>query len=263
LSQLEAALGVILFERSTRSLVLTEAGALYLEGVRPILRSLEEADAAVRSRGPDVRGPLRVNAPMMFGMARLVSILPRFMELHPQVALDIRLDDRLNEDPTALADVTLRIAAMPAEDHATATLCTVERHVCAAPSYLERRSAPAAPGDIANHDCLHYGNLASGSEWVLHKHGASERVEVRGRLVSNNGAVLLEAALAGHGLTILPDFVAQPYLEAGRLIRALPDWQPSNIHAFAIMPFLHRQDPRIRAFVAFLQDGLRPQVSRG
>ncbi|MGY2046670.1 LysR substrate-binding domain-containing protein [Methylobacterium sp. JK268] len=256
LAALEADLDVALFERSTRSLVLTEAGAAYLDTVRRVLRDLDAADAAVRSGMAEVRGPLRVNAPMLFGMLRLAALIPEFLARYPEVALDVRLDDRLIEDPSALADVTLRIAATAPEDYATRVLCTVARHLCAAPTYLSRRGHPASPDAIREHACLHYGNLASGGEWVLDRAGEVRRIPIRGHLAANNGLVLREAALAGQGIAILPDFVCAAYLAAGQLEVVLPDWRVPDIHVFAMVPSVRQHAPKLQAFIDFLAERL-------
>lgn len=242
-----------LFRRSTRALVLTEEGAEYLEGARTILQDLDEA--AVRARGLRERpqGPLHINAPMMFGTLWLAPRVPDFMRRYPEVALDFSFDDRLIDLPAPGVDVVLRLAEAPGSDLAVEALGTVGRAVYASPAYVRAHGQPRSPRDLADHTCLHYGYLASGSEWVLRgPEGAVERARASGPLVSNNGAVLAHAAVAGHGLVILPDFLAEQFTRDDRLLRLLDGWTPPALTLFALSPPLHGRARRLRAFVDFV-----------
>ena len=259
IAQLEAELDMPLFRRSTRALTLTEAGAEYLEDARRILRDLDVAAVRARGLGEQPQGPLQVNAPMMFGTLWLAPRVPDFLRLYPEIALHVAFDDRLIDLPAPGVDVVLRLAEAPGSNLAVEALGTVGRAVYASPAYLRTHGRPRSPRDIEGHACLHYGYLASGSEWVLRgPEGAVERARVSGPLVSNNGAVLSHAAVAGHGLVILPDFLAEPFTGDGRLLRVLDGWAPPTLTLFALSPPLYGRARKLRAFIDFVAAQFAP-----
>ena len=253
IAQLEADLDMRLFERSTRALTLTEAGAEYLERTRNILRDLDEAAVKARDSQERPYGPLHVNAPMMFGTVWLAPRVPEFLSAYPDVALNLSLDDYLIDLPASGFDLVLRLAEEPGSHSAVQALGEVERAVYASDEYIRQHGKLASPNDVEHHDCLHYGYLATGSEWVLRGPGnAVERVRIRGQMVSNNGVVLSQAAVAGHGLVILPDFVAAPLHRNGQLQRVLEDWAPPPLTLFAISAPLQGRTRKLRAFTDFV-----------
>ncbi|MBV9076287.1 MAG: LysR family transcriptional regulator [Methylobacteriaceae bacterium] len=258
-AQLEADLGTRLIERSTRSLSLTPGGAAYLDGVRGAVAALDEAERSLRARATAVRGPLRVNAPLAFGMLKLAPLVPDFLRLHPGISLDLKLDDSLLDQVGPDCDLLLRIAARPLGELAATRICTVLRSLCAAPAYLADAAPPTRPADLASHACLHYGNLASGAQWVFQKGRTTAHVPIRGPLASNNGFVLATAAAAGHGLAILPGFLADPLVAEGRLVRVMTDWAVPAIHVFAMASPVHQRDGRVGALQRFLLERLRPE----
>ena len=258
ITQLEAYLDMRLFERSTRALTLTEAGAEYLERTRTILRDLDEA--AVKARDSQERpfGPLHVNAPMMFGTVWLAPRMPEFLGSYPDIALDLTLDDRLIDLPASGVDLVLRLAEEPGSHSAVQVLGEIGRAVYASDGYIRQHGTPSSPQDFEHHSCLHYGYLATGSEWVLRGPGGTvERVRIRGRMVSNNGVVLSQAAVAGHGLVILPDFVAAPLHRDGLLRRVLDDWTPPPLTLFAISAPLQGRTRKLKAFTDFVAEQFR------
>ena len=254
---LEHRLGVVLLVRTSRALALTDAGREYHERVVDILARLAEAEQAIAGQQHEAQGPLRVNAPMTFGLRRIAPLLPAFLERFPKVAVDLHLDDRILDPVEGGFDVTVRVAALGDSALVARRLCAVPRVFCASPGYLARRGLPATPQDLRDHDCLHYGYLAGGTEWQLARRGeAAVEVAVRGRLCSNNAEALQVAAVAGHGITLLPRVVVEQDLAVGRLQAVLADWEAPAIGAHALYVRAPRVAAKIRAFVEHLAGAL-------
>lgn len=254
---LERSLGVQLLLRTSRSLTVTDAGRGYHETVVDVLARLAEADAVIASRQHEPQGSLRINAPMSFGVHRLARLLPAFMQRYPRISVDLHLDDRLIDPVEGGYDVTVRIAALADSDLVARRLCDIPRLLCASPGYIASHGAPAAPQDLRQHACLHYGYLATGSDWRLESHaGRVESVAVRGPLCSNNAEALLEVARGGAGVVLLPRFLAEQAIAAGELLELLPDWQAPQIGAYALFVKQRSLPAATRVFVDFLVERL-------
>jgi DNA-binding transcriptional LysR family regulator len=254
---LERSLGVQLLVRTSRALTLTDAGRDYHETALEVLARLAEADAVIASRQHEPQGSLRINAPMSFGVHRLARMLPAFMERYPRISIDLHLDDRIIDPVEGGYDVTVRIAALADSQFIARRLCDVPRTLCAAPAYVSRHGSPAVPQDLRRHACLHYGYLASGSDWRLESHGVrAESVPVRGPLCSNNAEALLEAARGGAGVALLPRFLAVQAIDAGELVELLPGWHAPPIGAYALFVKQRSLPAATRVFVDFLVERL-------
>jgi DNA-binding transcriptional LysR family regulator len=237
---LEQRLGAPLLVRTNRSLSLTDAGREYHERVVDILARLAEAEQALAGRQQEPQGPLRVNAPMTFG---------------------VHLDDRMLDPVEGGFDVTVRIAALADSSLVARRLCAVPRVLCASPAYLASRGEPARPEDLRSHACLHYGYLASGSDWLLENDaGVGVSVSVKGAMCSNNAEALQEAAIGDCGIALLPRFVVAADLRLGRLAEVLPGWQAPGIAAHALFVHTPCLPAKVRAFVDHLVAGLQARV---
>jgi DNA-binding transcriptional LysR family regulator len=255
---LEQRLGVALLVRTNRALALTEAGRDYHERVVDVLARLSEAEQAVAGHQQEPQGPLRINAPMSFGVRLLAPLLPAFLRRYPQVRVELHLDDRMLDPVEGGFDVTVRVAALADSPLVARRLCEVPRVLCASPGYLRRRAAPTRPEDLRGHDCLHYGYLAAGSDWRLET-AAGERasVAVQGALCSNNAEALQQAALGDCGIALLPRFVVADDLRLGRLMPVLAGWEAPRIAAHALFVRAPCLPARLRAFVDHVVEGLR------
>ncbi len=257
---LEAELGAPLFQRSTRAMSLTTTGEALLERAPTIVHLLDEALLSVSGSKDTPRGPLRVNAPMSFGQRYLAPLLPGFHAAFPEVQIRLDLDDRFVDPAKSGADVTLRIAQLPPDLSLVARpLAIAPRWLVAAPSYLARWGAPKHPQELAQHACLHYGETSQGSQWQFRSNDTLFSAAAKGPVCSNNGDVLLQAAEAGLGLTVLPHFLLQDAIDAGRLQVVMQDWQVTpDIGVFALYATGSRSSPSVRAFVEYLERQLAP-----
>jgi len=253
---LEEAIGVQLLQRTTRSLHLTEAGAEYYEAARELLASLDETEQRARDGVGELRGVLRVNAPMSFGLRRLGPLIPLFHQQHPNVELQLVLSDQQVDPVRGGFDVTIRIASLPDSSLVARLLAPAPRIMVASPAYLARAGTPRTPKDLTNHQCLNYGYLQSGVSLQLSNGKETQRVNVTGPLHANNGDLLAQAAQAGMGIALLPDFIVEDALAAGTLVPVLCEWQAPAISINAVYPSSRRVPQKTRAFIEFLVKAL-------
>ncbi|KAF2395162.1 LysR family transcriptional regulator [Pseudomonas frederiksbergensis] len=256
---LEEAIGVQLLQRTTRSLHLTEAGAEYYDAARELIASLDEAEQRARDGVGELRGVLRINAPMSFGLRRLGPLIPVFHELHPNIELQLVLSDQQVDPVRGGFDVTLRIASMPDSSMVARLLAPAPRIMVASPAYLKRAGTPHVPKDLTHHQCLNYGYLQSGVSLQLSNGKETQRVNVTGPLHANNGDLLAQAAEAGMGIALLPDFIVEEALTAGRLVSVLCEWQAPPITINAVYPSARRVPQKTRTFIDFLIKELAPR----
>lgn len=258
---LEATLGARLFHRTTRSLTLTEAGQGFYEKAARILADIDEATASVSQLQAAPRGRLRVNAPTSFGIHHLMSAIPAFLARHPEVEIDMTLNDRFVDLVDEGFDMAVRIGRLADSSLVARRLAPVQRVVCASPAYLAARGVPMTPDDLPAHSCLCYSYMALSDEWrFITAEGGPWPVEVRGPLRTNNGDALREAVLQGVGLGYLPTFIIGEDLQAGRVVAVLADYvPPEGAAVHAVYPHARHLSPKVRAFVDFLAERFGPQ----
>lgn len=253
IADLENRLGARLFNRTTRSLTLTEAGQGYVERCQHILSDLEEADRAVSNLQAEPRGTLRINAPMSFGVLHLSPLIPLFLERYPQVDIDMAMNDRIVNLVEEGFDLAIRIAKLVDSSLIARRLAPARRVVSASPAYLTKYGIPRTPGDLTRHCCLSYSNMTLSDEWsFVTAEGHRWPVEVHGRLRVNNPDTLREAALAGAGLVMLPSFMVGRDLQAGTLVPVLSEFLVQDIAIYAVYPANRHLSPKVRTFVEFL-----------
>ena len=235
--ELEEAVGVRLLNRSTRSLSLTDAGERLFTFYGQVVDDLEgiEAEAAgTGSRAAPSR--LRVVFPHTFATRRLDAALCRFREEHPNVDLEIRLDD----SPTDLIrdgfDLSIRIAPSLRSSTIARRIALVPIVTCASPAYLERRGTPHVPAELAEHECLIYTDNDPPEEWTFNKDGERIVQRVRGSVKANSGDLLRALAVAGQGVIFQPAFIVGAEIAAGRLVPILEEFEALPRTAFAIYP---------------------------
>ena len=253
ISSLENELGVRLFNRTTRSLALTEAGQDYFERVTRILSDIEEAQATVTHLQTTPRGKLRISAPMSFSILHLSSALPDFLEQYPDIEIDITMNDRFVDLIEEGFDIGIRIGRLTDSTMKVHKLASLKRIVCASPAYLARYGSPRTPDDLKHHNCLCYSNMTSREEWrFITAEGLASSVKVKGRLQANNGDVLRVAALKGMGIAYLPSFMIGADLQAAALVSLLTESTPQDAGIYAIFPPSRQVSTKVRAFIDFL-----------
>ena len=230
---LEKRLGVRLLNRTTRSLSLTDAGVRLYEGAAPALATLREAEAAASRQQLVPEGRLKVSLPMAFGSRAAAPPLLRLACEHPGLELDLRFSDRYVDLVAEGFDLAVRVGALADSSMIARRLCTTRRIVCASPSYLEAREPPTRPSDLRDHECLRYSEQVGGSAW---RFAGAVTVNVSGRVQADSGTALFDAAVAGLGVTWLPDFYLDEALADGRLVPLLEEHEADALSVSAIYP---------------------------
>lgn len=261
---LEERLSVRLLNRTTRTLNLTEAGAGYFERCRQIVQDAEEADRAASQLQREPRGDLRINAPMTFGSMHLAPALPDFLCQYPDMSVDLVLNDRVIDLVDEGFDVAIRIARMPDSSLIARKIAPCRMVLCAAPSYLSQFGTPTTAQDLTGHRCLLYSLSASPREWTLSGPDGPVTIRVNGPLRANNGQALMDAAVNGLGILMLPTFIAGDHLADGSLTPILTDFTPQPLTINAVYPHNRHLSAKVRAFVDFMVErfGKTPEWDR-
>ena len=265
IAELERAAGVPLVRRTTRSVGLTEAGRQLVDDTRGAFERIAESFAGVCDRAGVPHGRLRVTAPVALARQQLVPRLPAFLRAYPEVRLELDMSDNLRSLTLEGLDLAIRHTAVAPDTHVAWLLCTTQSVLVANRAYLRRTGMPRTPDDLRQHDCLHYPRTQEAPAWTFEPMvpGASPRltVPVTGPLAANNSEALRDAALAGLGIALVPDFSAQAALQAGKLVEVLPDWRPvgtfsETIHA--IRPYSAHVPRAVAVFVEWLREAFAP-----
>lgn len=250
----EARLKVRLLNRNTRGVSLTEAGALYYDKCKAIVRATQEADSVVQLRQTQAQGLLRVGSSVAFGRRVLVPLALEFMQQHPQLQVDLSFEDRYTDLVAQGIDVAVRMGKLADSSLGARFLGTNPWLMVASPKYLKKHGAPKRPADLSGHETLIYSSVQGNDVWrILSPRGEAATVPVTARLRSNNLSAVLAAARSHLGIAALPWYVASDSLAAGAVVEvlkghALPE---QEIHAVYPSPKLVPQ--KVQAFIAFLQ----------
>lgn len=253
---LEEMVGVQLLMRTTRSLHLTAQGAEYFDSAQEILASLDEAEERARAGVGQISGVLKINAPLSFGTRVLAPLLPEFHRQNRLVELQVSLTDQLIDPVRGGFDVTIRIANLADSSLAARRIMPADRLLVASPEYLATTGTPQRPEDLAHHSFLHYGCTQGGTTLPLKRGSETVRVQPIGPAIADNGDVLATLAEAGMGITLLPRFIVDEALRAGRLVPILPEWKAPPIAVNALYPAAKRVPKKTRGFIDFLVERL-------
>ncbi|MEE8434485.1 MAG: LysR substrate-binding domain-containing protein [bacterium] len=254
ISRLEDRLGARLLHRTTRSLALTEVGAVYFEHCRRILDEIAEAEREVADTMAVARGHLRVSVPLAFGPARIAPILPEFLEHYPQVRVSVVALDRDVDLIGEGFDVAIRVARLRDSSLIARRLTSNRRVVCATAGYFAKYGTPRHPPDLDGHNCLVNTVYSPQGAWSFKKGAGLHSVQVRGNLELTSPQALREVALRGLGIGLLPAFLVDADLRAGRLLAVLTDYVSEDADVFLIYPHSRHLSPKVRVFVDFLAD---------
>jgi len=265
ISALEDELGGALLIRTTRRVEVTEAGRRYYEHCLSVLREVDAAQGSVK-RGRVVEGTLVVSAPVTFGLARVSPHVPAVLAKHPGLSIDLRIEDRVIDLVGEGVDVAIRTGS-PIPDSASVVarrLLTFQRVVVASPKYLRRRGEPHSVEALAKHDAVtHLGPIGRPVPWPFTRDGKEITVEVRGTLRSNAPYAVRDAALAGCGIALLPDWLAAPDVAAGRLKILLREYEAAKVVVSGVHRTEMRGAPRVRALLDYLADVYAKEAEKG
>ncbi len=226
IKELEQMAGVLLVQRTTRSMRLTSAGEKLVEELREPFARIEQSFFSVRDTAGPVRGLVRVTAPVAFARQQLVPLIGEFLHDYPQVRLQLDVTDRIVSLSSEGFDLAIRHSDRLPETHVALPLCDTRTLLVASPAYLAAHGLPVMPQDLARHNCLYYPRGVEAPRWSFVSGGGDERIQVQiqGCFATNNSESIRDAALQGLGIAMLPDFSARAALADGALQQVLPEW---------------------------------------
>lgn len=265
LAALETRLGVQLINRTTRRISLSGAGKEYYQAAVKIIGDISELDALTSNAEASLHGQLRLAVPLSFGLCHLTAAINDFIRQNPGLTFDIDFSDRLVNLVEQGIDLAIRISALQDSSLRARRICPVQLKLCASPAYIEAHGAPSTLEDLGHHEILGY-NIGSGTSLrLLDAQGIEHQVQTRPRMVANNGDFLHDMAVAGHGIVLLPTFIAWKSLATGDLVPVLESWPPAALNAWAVYPQTRYLSQRARAFIDFLAErfGDRPYWDAG
>ncbi len=265
IARLEAALGARLLTRTTRKLALTDAGEVYYQRVKGLLQELELAEQAVSALQGDVGGKLKIACSAAFARHVLAPLIPAFQQAYPQISIEVVATDRRVDHLQEKVDVSIRIRQQLEDGIVARKLATVPLLFCATPDYLQRAGCPSSPQALLQHDCLMFRVPVDGKifPWAFIRDGQRYQPELRARFISDDIDMLARMAASGGGITRLADFVAQPYIEDGRLCTLFNKERGPDVEAeaepleyyFCVID-RYAKTPKVTALFDFLMENL-------
>ena len=253
--QLESRLGTSLVER-VRKLRVTDAGREFYARCVGILSDVAAAEEALLNRASELSGPLRLAAPLAFGIRYLAPILSQFAKSHPDICLDVETDDRYVNLQEENFDLAVRLGELRDSALVARPIAPCRKLICASPSYLAERGVPQHPRELHGHDGLLYTHRESNGMWQLPVEGEVQSFRIRARMRTDNGYQMLDAARAGLGLVILPTFLAADAIVAGELVPVLTAFSPVGGQVSAVFRQSKRGSPKIQTFIKFVAERL-------
>lgn len=251
ISQLESQLGVRLLNRTTRYVSMTESGRIYFERCKEMQHFMEEADDMVAGLSSVPKGTLRISAPSVFAHRHLVPLLSEFNQLYPDVNTEIMVSERLVDLVDEGYDLAIRVPYTEDVALVARRLTSCKHVVVASPAYLKTAPKLTEHTDLKHHACMLF-TFTLNHTWPLEKDGEEFPVKVTPVLTSNNPEVLLDAAIAGMGITIMPTFIAYEAIQRGQLKTVLNEYTLFNLDIYAVYASRHYLPAKIRIFIDFL-----------
>ena len=251
-SQLEEHLKTRLLQRTTRKIVPTEAGMLYYQRCQAILLDLSEADSSISNMATSLQGNLLISVPRDFGLLYISPNLPKFIELHPNLHVEIEFEDKRVDLVAEGYDLALRIGYMQDSSLVARKISSSPMHFVASPSYLESRGTPLTPDDLEYHQGLLYKSSLNQVHWQSTKANQIQRYKIQSKVVSNNGMALLEMTKAGLGISNSPDFFVKDALASGELVEILSEYKQKPLDIYVVYPNRRHLPAKVRAFIEFL-----------
>jgi DNA-binding transcriptional LysR family regulator len=252
-TRMESRLGVRLFHRTTRRLVLTAEGEGYFAHCRRILIEMEQAEDELLRHRDAPHGLLRVNCGLTFGQHQLIATIPEFLGRYPNVQLELALTDHIVGLMEEGVDLVIRLGALADSSLVRRKICDFERVICASPDYLKRHGEPRAPEDLRAHNCLYVTTASAHRVWPFDTAEGPLVIEVAGNFSANNASTVLDLALRGLGIACLADYLTSEQIRQGRLVPLLgATHRVERVPLYALYPQGRQRSPKITAMLNFL-----------
>jgi DNA-binding transcriptional LysR family regulator len=259
IAQLEKHLGVKLLVRTTRGLKPTEAGENFYEHAKRAVQEAEEAELKARGVGAALSGRLRISAAVTFARLHVVPRMKRFMAMHPDLNVEVYLDDENVDLVEAGIDVALRMGDLQGSSLTARKIGQSARLVVGTPSYFEATGEPQLPAELLDRQAVIYDQRGGGTLWSFRKVGAEVSVTIRGRVRSNAAEGVREAVFEGMGLAVASEWMFSPELKSGKVRRVLTDWELPPVDLWVVFPTGRNVSLKARAFATFIERELLPE----
>ena len=253
-AKLEDQLGIRLLNRTTRKVSLTEAGTHYVQHAQQILLSIDEMDSQLGGLQQNPKGTLRISAPVSFALKHMAKLITDFQLQYPLVNIELQLNDRKIDIVDEGFDIALRIGNLKDSSLIAKYIAPIRVILCASPEYLKKHGTPKQPEDLKNHRYLHYNYSEIDSKDNIYQWLNAKNIDTRGGFDSNNGDILVEAAIAGAGLALQPTFIASNAISSGQLTQVLADLELKPLGLYAV--YAHRKllPSKVRCFIDFIEN---------
>ncbi|MDD5272287.1 MAG: LysR family transcriptional regulator [Methylovulum sp.] len=259
--QLEGSLGTRLFNRTTRSLSLTDVGASYLERCQQVLLDVEEMESAVTHLQTEPRGVLKISAPPVIGASHITRAISQFLKIHSDLTVDLILQSSHGDLIDEGIDVAIYLGVLDDTSMVARKLASSSMVVCASPDYLARHGVPKTPEDLLEHSCLVNWASSPRNKWQFKNESGHTIITVSGRMQANVADAIRVAAIDGLGLVMLASYVVGRDIEKGKLKAVLENYTLPPLDIHAVYPHRKYLSAKVRRFLDFLQEWLGPQVT--
>lgn len=257
IAALEKHLGTKLMTRSTRSLTITAAGAAYLEKCRVILNLVDVAESTLAEEKAVPRGRIRLALPLSFGLQRLMPQLLAFAQAQAHIELLLNFSDQRANLIEEGIDLAIRITADLQPGDIVRKLGQCRLLTTAAPAYLAQHGQPSHPTQLQHHECLVYSMASNTATWPYQVDAQVQQFAVRGRLTANNGVALMQATAQGMGISLQPDFLAEPFLARQEVVEILRDFESPPLGIYAVLPSNRYIPHRVGVLMEYLAQALK------
>ena len=251
---LEKSIGVRLLNRTTRRLSLTEAGGTYFQSCERIVAEAETANQRIHQLQEEPRGTLKIAAPISLGNKFITPLVREFMRRYTSLNVELLLDDEVVDMVGESIDVSIRVGWLHDSNLIARKLGDWPRFLCASPDYIEQNGRPESPTQLTDHEWIIFTRLPAPYHWTFTKNKREERIQVKGRLRSNNADAIHASLLAGTGITAQAAFLVDDDIKAGRLERLLPEWDCGNVGMYAVYQDRRYQQARVLLFIDFISE---------
>jgi DNA-binding transcriptional LysR family regulator len=259
LSALEDHLGVRLLNRTTRRISITEEGTAYYERCKQIITDVAEAEIEVSSAHTAPRGLLKITAPVTFAHRHLTPHLPKFLDMFPEVEVQVQVNDRVVDLVNEGIDLAIRISQLKDSSLIARRLAPNRRYIAATPEYLERNGTPKSVDDLKDHRLITWPPGNPLNDWHFLIDGVDRIIKVKGAIAVNEGDAILTTLLAGGGLGMTQEFLAGPFVKEKKLVPLLEEIVREDNPIYAVYPSSRHLSPKVRAFVDFLVETYGPK----
>ncbi|MFJ3486051.1 LysR family transcriptional regulator [Pseudomonas sp. NPDC090202] len=261
-AQLEEWLGVKLLLRSTRSLTPTQAGQSFYLRAKRAVEETDEAVLAARGSAAGLTGKLRVSAAVCFARLHIVPRLPEFLDKHPELDLELILDDRNIDLVAEGIDLALRMGELPDSSMTARRIGEARRRVLATPRYLARYGTPTTPSDLLSHRAVIYSrDLGGGEHWTFKKETVEQSVKLEGRVTISATEGLRAAVFSSLGIAVASEWAFSPELRSGTVVSVMDDWYLPTIALSALYPTGRMASSKARHFATFVEECLAPEFA--